>query len=120
MRHCCSERAWPACDSGIVNPGSRVGHGVAIARNPYRRFPDVACPTAAVRLRGKVAYLSNKWPGCASVWLLCRLPESRLMVPAQVGFPRKARLWPITHRHPPGPFPRKGPQSRRSLAGASP
>ena len=43
LRNCCSQRAWPAFDSGIVNAGSRAGHCVAIARNPCRRFPDVSC-----------------------------------------------------------------------------
>jgi hypothetical protein len=34
--------------------------------------------------------------------------------------PQKARLWPLAHRHPPGPFLLTGRQSRRSLTGDSP
>src|ERR1035438_10059145 len=71
LRNCCSQRAWSAFGSGIVNAGSRSGHGVAITFGPG--------------------------------WLL-----------------QEASLWPLTHRHPPCPSPLIGPQSPRSLMGASP
>src|ERR1035441_1056038 len=34
LRRCCSQRAWPAFDSGIVNAGNRSGQGVAITFGP--------------------------------------------------------------------------------------
>ena len=49
---------------------------------------------------------------------LCRLAESRLTPPAQLGLPKKANRWPLTQRSPPRPFPQIGRHSRRSLARA--
>jgi hypothetical protein len=37
--------------------------------------------------------------------------RSRLIAPAWVGSPKKASLWHLTHRHPPGPFLGIGRQS---------
>ena len=59
---------------------------MAIARDPGNRFPVVFCPqTTAVRPLGKVACRKHPWPHCPSALLLCRLPESRLTLPAQLG-----------------------------------
>ena len=53
LSNCCSQRAWPAFDSGIVNAGSRAGHRVAIARNPCQRFPDLSGPDHRRQALGK-------------------------------------------------------------------
>src|ERR1035441_905828 len=79
---------------------------------PADAFPTSPAPTTAIRPWGKVAYLSNQWPGCASALLPCRLPESRWIAPAQVGSPRGQLLPP----HPPPP-PRPIPDRRLSLHG---
>jgi hypothetical protein len=114
------QRAWPAFDWGIVNAGSRAGHRVAIARNPGRRFPDVACPDHRRQALGKSCLLAESlarlrlglapWP-VAAVSVDSFSPD---------WLPQKASLWPLTHHHPPGPFPRIGRESLHSLTGASP
>jgi hypothetical protein len=120
LRHCCSQRAWPAFDLGIVNAGSHAGHRVAIARNPCQRFLDVSGPDHRRQALGK---------GCRPVESvatlrlgLAPLPVAGVSVDSSSldWLPQKASLWPLTHRYPPSPFPLIGRQSLRSLMGVSP
>jgi hypothetical protein len=61
---------------------------------PADAFPTSPAPTTAVRPWGKVADLENPGPDCASALLLCLLPESRLIAPAQVGSPKRPASGP--------------------------
>jgi|ERR1035441_10245420 hypothetical protein len=98
LRNCCSQRAWPAFESGIVNAGSRAGLYVAIARNTCRRFPDVSGPDHRPQALGK---------GCRPVAPVARLrlglapwPVAGVSVDrSSPGWlPQKASLWSLTHR----------------------
>jgi hypothetical protein len=107
-------------DLPVSNASRRAGLRVAIARNPGRRFRDVACPDHRRQARGK---------GCLPVSSVAGLRLGLAPLPvAGVSFDpsspgwllKKASLWPLTHRHPPGPFPRIGRQSLHRLMGVSP
>src|ERR1019366_27879 len=125
-------------------PAAALGTVWLSHATPADAFPTSPAPTTAVRPWGKVADLSNQWPGCASALLLCRLPESRLIAPAQVGSPKGPPLAPhppppsrpipadragvppephgsLSPRPPPaGPFPGEGGGPPRGLRGCPP
>jgi hypothetical protein len=111
---------WPAFDLGIVDAGSRAGHRVAITRNRCRHFPDVAYPDHRRQSPGR---------GCRPLESVATLRLSLAPWPvAEISVDRSSPVWlpptaslsPLTHPHPPGPFPLLERQSLRSLMGASP
>jgi hypothetical protein len=119
LRRCCSQRAWLALDSGMVNAGSRAGHSMSVARNPGRRFPNVSCPGYRPKVLGKsclpVESVARRHLGLAP------LPVAGVLVDSSTSgrLLQKASLGPFTHRHTPDPSPRIGRQSPRSLTGTS-
>jgi hypothetical protein len=113
------QRARPAFDSGRVNAGSRAGHRVAIARDPGRHSASVSCPDYRRQALGK-----GRRPVACRARLrlsLAPLPVAGVLVdrPSPGWLPQKANFWPLTHRHPPSPFPLIERQSLRSLKGVS-
>jgi hypothetical protein len=75
-------------------PAAALGTVWLSHATPADAFPTSPAPTTAVKPWGKVACLSNQWPRCTSAFLLCRLPESRLIAPAQVGSPKRPASGP--------------------------
>ena len=65
-------------------PAAALGSVWLSHATPADAFPTSPAPTTTVKLWAKVACL-HQWLGCASALLLGRLPESRLIAPAQAG-----------------------------------
>jgi hypothetical protein len=106
LRRCCSQRAWLALDSGMVNAGSRAGHSMSIARNPVRCFPDVSCPGYRPQVLGK---------SCLPVESVARQRLGHALLPvAGVSVDGSSPGWlpqslgPLNRRHTPDPSPRMG------------
>ena len=88
---------------------------MTIARDLGSRFPVVSCPDHRRHALEKgglpVESMATLRLGAAS------LPVAEVSVDTSgpTWLPKKASLWPRTHRHPSDPFPQIGRQSPRSL-----